>query len=139
MNIPLIYCVTIVIMHGIGGWFDINFHGSDTDVVLSTGILFFASFRCNYQRLSIVGPDNPGTHWYQCRMLLREPIAVNRNQNISGKLEFTANPKFSYDIAIETRIVGTEILTTNVIKLHDQVGCSEHYNRLISLPQWSYV
>jgi type I protein arginine methyltransferase len=69
------------------------------------------------------GPDQPGTHWYQCRLLQREPIAVNRNQTITGKLGFTANAKFSYDIALETRIAGTEISTNNEIKLHDQVSC----------------
>ena len=91
------------IMHGIGGWFDINFLGSQEHVVLSTA------------------PDCPGTHWYQCRLLLKDPIAVNKGQTVSGSLAFTANDKFSYFIDVHARIDGTEVESSNRVCLHDQL------------------
>jgi len=92
------------IMHGIGGWFDINFFGNTEHVKLSTA------------------PDCPGTHWYQCRLLFKDPIAVNKGQTISGSLLFTANEKFSYFIEMQAGIEGTSpyIETKNRVNLHDQ-------------------
>jgi len=52
------------LMHGFGCWFDIAFLGSKATVVLSTA------------------PECPGTHWYQCRLLLTEPIGVNKGESI---------------------------------------------------------
>eukprot|EP00952_Eustigmatos_sp_NYUAD-ZCMA_P003100 13491-Eustigmatos_ZCMA.PRE.1 len=69
-------------MHGLGCWFDIEFRGSTSTVVLSTS------------------PDSPGTHWYQCRLLLPEPIAVNRTQTVSGTLRFDANDSYSYELKL---------------------------------------
>lgn len=91
------------IMHGLGGWFDINFLGTTEHVILSTA------------------PDCPGTHWYQCRLLLKDPIAVNRGQVVSGSLVFTANDKFSYYVAMHAKIDGTEVESSNRIALHDQL------------------
>lgn len=90
-------------MHGIAGWFDINFTGSTENVVLSTA------------------PECPGTHWYQCRLLLHEPLAVNRGQVVSGNMVFEANDKFSYNIYITVNIEGTGISSSNRINLHDQM------------------
>ncbi|CAM9588973.1 unnamed protein product [Phaeothamnion confervicola] len=51
------------IVHGLGCWFELAFaDGSQRKVVLSTG------------------PESPGTHWYQCRLLLQQPIGVNATQ-----------------------------------------------------------
>lgn len=71
------------ILHGLGCWFTVDFLGSAARVVLSTA------------------PDQPGTHWYQCRLLLSSPIAVNATQTVSGNLHFVGNKKFSYDVDIE--------------------------------------
>jgi len=90
------------IMHGLGGWFDINFYGSAEHVKLSTA------------------PDCPGTHWYQCRLLFKDPLAVNKGQTVSGTLQFTANEKFSYFLVLHAVIDGTEVETLNKINLHDQ-------------------
>jgi histone-arginine methyltransferase CARM1 len=51
-----------IIIHGIASWFDTNFNGTSSNVILSTS------------------PYNNPTHWYQIRLLLPEPIAVNRGQ-----------------------------------------------------------
>ena len=91
------------ILHGLGGWFDIAFLGTDEHVILSTA------------------PESPGTHWYQCRLMLKEPIAVNKGQSISGKLLFVANEKFSYNITMTIQLDGTDISSTNVVRLHDQM------------------
>jgi histone-arginine methyltransferase CARM1 len=91
------------LMHGLAGWFDINFIGSTENVVLSTA------------------PECPGTHWYQCRLLLHEPLAVNRGQAISGNMVFEANDKFSYNIYLTVTIDGTAISSSNRINLHDQM------------------
>lgn len=91
------------IMHGLGCWFDLEFIGSAANVVLSTS------------------PGSPGTHWYQCRLLLPEPIAVNRGQVLSGILAFQANEHFSYDLTLTARLEGTGIEATSTIRLQDQV------------------
>lgn len=91
------------IMHGLGCWFTVDFLGSTSRVVLSTA------------------PDQPGTHWYQCRLLLHTPIAVNATQIVSGNLHFVANKKFSYDIDMEVRLEGTSVVSKNHIRLHDQM------------------
>jgi len=94
---------TTSIMHALGGWFDISFLGTTEQVVLSTA------------------PDCPGTHWYQCRLMLKDPIAVNKGQVVSGKLVFTANDKFSYFIDMACHIEGTDVSCSNRINLHDQM------------------
>lgn len=109
------------IMHGLGGWFEIEFNGSQATVVLSTA------------------PDKPTTHWYQCRLMFSTPIGVNKGQVIvledilmlmyssdrfqvvSGTLKFRANEKFSYFVDVSARIDGTNVTTTNTINLHDQM------------------
>ena len=65
-------------------------------------------------------PDHPGTHWYQCRLLLADPIAVNRGQVVSGTMVFNVNKKFSYDIHITANLEGTDISSRNTVYLHDQ-------------------
>ena len=91
------------IMHGLGCWFDLLFNGTAKEILLSTS------------------PDFPTTHWYQCRLLLAEPLAVNKGQTVSGTMRFEANDKFSYLIHLEVTLDGTTITSTNKINLHDQI------------------
>jgi type I protein arginine methyltransferase len=93
---------TTSIMHGLGGWFDIDFQGRTSTIVLSTA------------------PDQPGTHWYQCRLLFHEPVAVNKGQYVSGELHFRVNDKHSYNITMTAKIDGTHVETSSKINLHDQ-------------------
>lgn len=62
-------------MHGYGLYFDAVFRGSDpqNQVILSTA------------------PEAPATHWYQTRLLLREPVGVNKGQKLTGLLKLIAN------------------------------------------------
>lgn len=79
------------LVHGVAGWFDAFFEGSQNTVVLSTA------------------PWCPGTHWYQIRFMLQTPLAVNAGQRIVGTLKMEANHLQSYYIKLETRIDGTNI------------------------------
>lgn len=90
------------IMHGLGCWFDVHFDGSAKHIVISTA------------------PDREGTHWYQCRLFFSEPVAVNKQQTLTGTMAFKANNKFSYDITLEAEVEGTSIRARNDIKLQDQ-------------------
>jgi type I protein arginine methyltransferase len=76
--------------HGIAAWFDVTFAGSTSVFVLQTG------------------PRDAGTHWYQCRLLLRTPLAVNAGQRISGTLHMVANERWSYDLSLTMSLPGSE-------------------------------
>jgi len=94
---------TTAIMHGLACWFDVDFIGTQCTVTLSTG------------------PTKPTTHWYQCRLLLPNPIAVNATQVIRGTIDMKANEKYSYDVNFTVNIVGTNIKTESCVRLHDQI------------------
>ncbi|KAG5180980.1 putative histonearginine methyltransferase [Tribonema minus] len=103
-EVPFRFTVSVTaIMHGIGAWFDLSFKGSQDHVVLSTS------------------PDCPGTHWYQCRLMFSQPLAVNATQVVCGVLKFQANDKFSYCIDMEAELEGSGIKTTQHINLQDQL------------------
>lgn len=102
--IPLDFLITkTAIMHGVGCWFDTTFDGSVERVVLSTS------------------PSMPGTHWYQSRLLLRRPIAVNAGQRVTGTLDFKANDRLSYDVTLALHLEGTDIASSQVVRLDDQM------------------
>ena len=61
------------ILHGYAIWFDAHFTGRDFQITLHTG------------------PEHPATHWYQTRLLIPEPLGVNKNQKILAKLKMDAN------------------------------------------------
>lgn len=99
------------VCHGLAAWFDVAFNGSTERVVLNTG------------------PYYPGTHWYQCRLLLREPIAVNAGQRLSGQLLCVGNERYSYNLTLSMKLVGSEATTGDgspiassvALNLHDQM------------------
>ncbi|EGB10402.1 hypothetical protein AURANDRAFT_22815 [Aureococcus anophagefferens] len=102
--VPLDFLITkTAIMHGVGCWFDTTFDGSVERVVLSTS------------------PSMPGTHWYQSRLLLRRPIAVNAGQRVTGTLDFKANDRLSYDVTLALHLEGTDIASSQVVRLDDQM------------------
>ena len=74
--------------HGLALWFDVLFDGTSVKHVLSTA------------------PTEPATHWYQCRLVLREPLAVNARQRIRGSLRMQANASYSYDLTLSMGIAG---------------------------------
>ena len=71
-------------MHGIAAWFDVGFVGTSCTRTLSTS------------------PGNPLTHWYQMRIVLREPITVTMaGETIVGTMRFKAHERQSYDLILE--------------------------------------
>eukprot|EP00929_Paragymnodinium_shiwhaense_P024847 TRINITY_DN1517_c0_g1_i5.p1 TRINITY_DN1517_c0_g1~~TRINITY_DN1517_c0_g1_i5.p1 ORF type:complete len:547 (+),score=148.56 TRINITY_DN1517_c0_g1_i5:95-1735(+) len=79
------------LVHGVAGWFDAFFEGSNRTVLLSTA------------------PWCPGTHWYQIRFLLERPLAVNPGQHLVGTLKMEANNLQSYYVSVKMTIAGTNI------------------------------
>jgi histone-arginine methyltransferase CARM1 len=98
------------VCHGLAAWFDVAFDGSTERLVLDTG------------------PESAGTHWYQCRLLLREPVAVNAGQRLAGSLRMVGNERYSYDLTLTVGVPGSEHSTASgrpvesVVRanLHDQ-------------------
>lgn len=91
------------ICHGIATWFDADFFGSDKQVVLVTA------------------PHAPVTHWQQCRLLLRHPIAVNAGQTLSGVLSMTVNEYLSYNMTLTVKLDDTDVSTTMRYALQNQL------------------
>lgn len=91
------------LMHGLACWFDVDFVGGTKTVTLTTS------------------PAEPCTHWYQARLMLPRPIAVNIGQSVSGTIHMVANEHFSYTIDLECRLDGTDVVVSNRIQLHDQM------------------
>ncbi|KAI8999462.1 S-adenosyl-L-methionine-dependent methyltransferase [Gaertneriomyces semiglobifer] len=86
------------IVHGIAGWFDINLGG----LVLNTG------------------PQADRTHWQQVRFLLKEPLAVNAFDTITGWMRLTVNESRSYDIVVELTVGdGASLATPSNIGMAD--------------------
>lgn len=104
VDMPFAFTIkTTALLHGIASWFDVTFDGSQSVVRLSTS------------------PYATGTHWYQCRLLLTEPIAVNKGQSVTGRLHMVANDSQSFDVTLEVSLDGTDITSTSVFKLQDQM------------------
>lgn len=79
------------VVHGIAGWFETIFKGSDYEITLCTS------------------PFSKPTHWYQVRLLFNEPLAMNKNQILKGTINFKANKFQSYNISINVKIEGLNI------------------------------
>jgi histone-arginine methyltransferase CARM1 len=92
INIPFDFEISQpCLIHGIAGWFDAIFEGSQSTVTLSTA------------------PWCPGTHWYQIRFLLETPLAVNAGQHVEGYVRMEANNLQSYYVSVYMKIQGTTI------------------------------
>jgi len=81
-------------VHGVVGWFDAIFQGSDAAVVLSTS------------------PNCPTTHWWQTYMLLKEPLMVAAGEHVEGTLVMEAEEEHnSYIVNLTMRVKETGIST----------------------------
>lgn len=89
------------LMHGIASWFDTSFKGSSGETVLSTS------------------PYSMPTHWYQIRLLLPEPLAINKGQKVIGSIVFKANNIRSYYIYLKIGLPELNIWIENVYDLKD--------------------
>jgi histone-arginine methyltransferase CARM1 len=97
-EIPFTFdCLYTGIIHGLATWFDIQLSG----YILSTA------------------PQLERTHWHQCRLLLKEPLAVNAGQRLNGRLTFKVNSMRSYDLELHF-ITEANILRKGHYCLHEQ-------------------
>jgi type I protein arginine methyltransferase len=74
---------TTGLIHGYALYFDAIFKGSQNYVTLQTG------------------PTAPATHWYQTRLLLKEPLAVNKGQLVNGYVRMRANREQTFDVSLK--------------------------------------
>ncbi len=87
-------------LHGIAGWFDVAFEGTDRRVVLSTA------------------PDQPRTHWSQLRFLFAHPPFVHVGDRLRGSLVLKANRQSSYDVVFEGELEGAARLPSQTFYIH---------------------
>jgi len=107
-------CTRTAVMHGLVCWFDVDFDGSDARITLSTG------------------PHCAGTHWYQSRFVMKEPLAVNAGQTVVGVLHMDAHEKYSYNCIIEASIQGTSApAVSRIAKVNLQ---DQHYAYMAAPP-----
>jgi len=100
LDIPLKFEVeTSGTIHGLAFWFDVAFIGSYSTVWLSTA------------------PNQPLTHWYQVRCMLRTPLFAKKGEFITGRVLMKANKRQSYDIEIEAMIEETGCKSDNTLDL----------------------
>lgn len=79
MEIPFQFTAAFTAnMHGIAGWFDVEFLGTNKKVVLTTA------------------PGEPTTHWHQLRCMFQHPVFVMAGQVIAGTLLMQAHERQSY-------------------------------------------
>ena len=99
------------ILHGYAMYFDAYFDGTDQQHILHTG------------------PHHPATHWYQTRLLLPEPLGVNRTQTINCTLNMLANAEQTYDTSICVTIpqLGLEGKFSYDMKDAEYRGCYQSY------------
>mmetsp|Transcript_53154 Transcript_53154/g.154706 ORF Transcript_53154/g.154706 Transcript_53154/m.154706 type:complete len:413 (-) Transcript_53154:44-1282(-) len=78
------------LVHGIAGWFDAMFAGSDATVLLSTA------------------PWCPLTHWWQVHLLMKEPLAVSAGDRLRGELIMEAeDAHMSYRLRVTMEVAET--------------------------------
>jgi len=103
------------LIHGIAGWFNASFPGSQQEVILTTA------------------PWAPGTHWYQIRFVCETPLGVNAGQFVDGRVEMRANEFQSYYVKVVMGIRDTNISTTSA-----QIDLKDPDYRFYSAPQTAY-
>jgi histone-arginine methyltransferase CARM1 len=92
-SIPIKWRINFTgLIHCIGGWFDVSF------------IPPSPTANNTYQLSTHPGLER--THWHQIRFLLREPLAVNFGQEVTGTMHFKVNNARSYTISCELSMQG---------------------------------
>ena len=112
------------IVHGYALHFDAHFKGSENLVILRTG------------------PEAKTTHWYQTRLLLREPIAANKGQVVKGLLKMRANRQQTFDTQLQVAIPEIGIKTEATYDMKDPEYRSAYCNYTDNfqdpiVPNWS--
>jgi hypothetical protein len=90
------------LVHGLVGWFDVTFEGTEERVLLSTA------------------PGAP-THWNQMRLLFSKPIEMSVGQLLRGRLVMQANPQSSYSLMLDAELVSKGWLAPHTYELHRHI------------------
>ena len=105
------------LLHGLATWFDVDFLGSQRAVTLSTS------------------PKAPPTHWYQLRLMLGQPLAVNAGQVVSGEVRMRVNARFSYDVDVFAQLDGVTLPNGSAIRSSNEgIDLSNPYYHYLSSP-----
>ncbi|XP_055342781.1 histone-arginine methyltransferase CARMER-like [Paramacrobiotus metropolitanus] len=100
IDIPVSFpLINTGMIHGLAFWFDAAFQGTNTTIWLTTA------------------PNQPLTHWYQVRCLLKTPLFGVKGQILSGRVLMEANGRQSYDVTIDLAIASTNSRSVNVLDL----------------------
>ncbi|KAJ9122945.1 hypothetical protein QFC24_003983 [Naganishia onofrii] len=126
------YMPKTCLVHGIASWFDLaftpppgtkkasdpvneNLHRQWDEMAAPTGLWAYDTSMNPAElppppsdglEVSLdTGPYANRTHWQQCRLLLSEPLAVNRGQRIVGTIRFRTNSNRSYDLDLNIHVV----------------------------------
>ena len=124
--------------HGVAAWFDVDFLGPTAHVTLSTSpkcpgthwcvgqvfVCVFSSFSFLSLSLSFFISPLYSMARYQCRVLLRHPIAVNAGQTLEGTLVCVANSRFSYDMTLKIALKGSAATTADGAEVSSAQACS---------------
>ncbi len=89
------------LVHGLAGWFDVHFEGTN-----------FLGHLCT-------APASKATHWQQIRFLFQEPVAMNSGQEISGSVKMVANSQRSYNLLIEGTLDGADVSVRQEYCMHN--------------------
>jgi hypothetical protein len=92
------------VVHGLASWFEAHFEGSNCNVILSTS------------------PWDPLTHWWQTRHMLLEPLAVNKDQTITGVLNFVATEENTYECRLVMEANGQRLENSGMSLLDMDTG-----------------
>ncbi|OWA52826.1 Histone-arginine methyltransferase CARMER [Hypsibius exemplaris] len=100
IDIPLSFpLVTTGMIHGLAFWFDAAFVGTNATIWLTTA------------------PNQPLTHWYQVRCLLKTPLFGVKGQVLTGRVLMIANGRQSYDVTIDIGIEASGSRSSNTLDL----------------------
>nr|XP_031862897.1 uncharacterized protein CI109_001371 [Kwoniella shandongensis]KAA5529969.1 hypothetical protein CI109_001371 [Kwoniella shandongensis] len=126
-TIPVDFVVQrTALVHGLASWFDLDFlpnpSATSHDPAWNYPIMPANSWQWMTQDsplnpaptppapkdgLNVIlstGPSAPRTHWQQARLLLPEPLAVNKGERLTGTLSFRVNDARSYDMVMDLRV-----------------------------------
>nr|ODN89259.1 histone-arginine methyltransferase CARM1 [Cryptococcus depauperatus CBS 7855] len=133
-SIPMDFVVyRTSLVHGLASWFDLDFSPRPAPASQDVNWNFPVAPANAWQWMTQESPFNPGptppapedgisvvlstgpdvltlanpapkTHWHQARLLLPEPLAVNKGERVTGRIDFKVNNQRSYDISLQLRV-----------------------------------
>ncbi|OWZ50872.1 histone-arginine methyltransferase CARM1 [Cryptococcus neoformans A2-102-5] len=126
-TIPIDFIVSRTsLVHGLASWFDLDFQPRPAPAEEEVNWNFPVAPNSAWQWMTQEQPLNPGptppppadgltvtlstgpnvprTHWQQARLLLPEPLAVNKGERLTGSIHFKVNDARSYDLFLDLQV-----------------------------------